>query len=139
MTVVNLLKQRQRQKNQEAKESGTKQPDTELTDRLDCWQQYLDDIQKLDDKRTASKATKDAAKLRFRDRRDDLLLGLNAKRALENSQDDDNDNENDDETIDSRSSRKSQRLALKHRRKTLRQSEVVVKVEAVDKGLSKDD
>lgn len=75
-----------------------------MTDRLDCWQQYLDDIQKLDDERTASKAAKDEAKLRFRDRRDDLLLGLNAKRALENSQDDDNDDDNDDETIDSRSS-----------------------------------
>jgi hypothetical protein len=27
-------------------ESGTKQPNTELTDRLDRWQQHLDDLDK---------------------------------------------------------------------------------------------
>ena len=82
-----------------------------MTDRLDQWQQYLNDIQKVDDERTASKESKAELKQRVRDRRDDLLLGLNAKRALETSQDDDGDSDSDNidnNTLESCSSRRSQ-------------------------------
>ena len=89
-----------------------------------------------------SKATKEEEKQRIRDRRDDLLLKLNARRALECDQDSDNNDEeseapNRDNSI---SSRQSQRPAKKRRREAPRaQSEVHVKVESVNKGLSKDD
>jgi hypothetical protein len=68
---------------------------------------------------------------------------MNAKRALESNEDEDEDNNSDgnaNTNTNSQSSRRSQRPALKRRRETPRQqSEAVVKVESIDKGLSKDD
>jgi hypothetical protein len=116
LTVNNLLETRNRQLILKAKESGTKQPDTELTDRLDLWQQYLNDIKKVSDERLASKASDAERRHRISDRRDDLLLGMNAKRAFDSSIDD--LDYNDSDTIDSNASQPSQRLAFKRRRET---------------------
>jgi hypothetical protein len=150
LAVNHLLEERRCQRELESKESETKQPKTELTDRIDHWQQYLDDIQTVADNAAASKAQKAEAKLQVKDRRDDLLLGMNAKRALESKDKDKDEDENEDKdnnsnsnanlNTNSRLSHRSQRPALKRRCETPRQqSEVVVKVESIDKGLSKDD
>jgi hypothetical protein len=66
---------------------------------------------------------------------------MNAKRALESNEDEDEDSDGNANTnTNSRSSCRSQRPALKRRCETPRQqSEVIVKVESMDKGLSKDD
>jgi DNA-nicking Smr family endonuclease len=137
LTVNNLLESRNRQLILEAKESGTKQPDTELTDRLDLWQQYLNDIKKVSDERLASKASDAERRHRISDRRDDLLLGLNAKRVFDSSIND--LDYNDSDTIDSNASQPSQRRAFKRRREIPQQEkEITVKVEAVD-SLSKQD
>jgi hypothetical protein len=107
-----------------------------LTDRLDRWQQYLDDIQKVDDEKAASKAEEAERKLRVNDRRDDILLGLNAKRVFESIDDTDYD---DNETLDSSLSQLSQRPARKRRRETpQKEKEIVVKVEAVNSLLKED-
>jgi len=53
--VSTLLEQRQRQLKEQETESGIKQLDTELTDRLDKWQQHLNDIEKVEADRVASK------------------------------------------------------------------------------------
>jgi hypothetical protein len=63
LTVQNLLEHRQAQLKKEEKESGTKQPDTELTDRLDRWQQHLNDLDKLEELDKASKDAKAEARI----------------------------------------------------------------------------
>jgi hypothetical protein len=67
-----------------------------------------------------------------------MLLGQNAKRALESTNDDDDNNEASDKASNSNSTSVSQRPIAKRRRKAL-QSSVTVKIKAVDKGLSKED
>jgi hypothetical protein len=139
LTVNKLLDARTKQLELEAKESGTKQPDTELTDRLDHWLQFQKDIEAVDEEKAASKAEQEEKRLRLKDRKEDMLFGLNAKRALEVDDNDDDDEGDESATNNSSSSRLSQRRALKRRREVARQQDVVVRVEADDNSMSKDD
>jgi hypothetical protein len=110
-----------------------------LTDRIDAWQQYLDDIDKVESLKAVSKEEKKEARLRFHDRRDDMLLGRNAKRALDSIDVDNDEDNNEAGDRTSNSTNISQRHAAKRRRETPSQSSVTVKIEAADKGLSKED
>jgi hypothetical protein len=149
LTVQTLLEHRELELKRQEKESGTKQPNTELTDRLDTWNQHLQDLEKIDAQAQASKDQKAEAKIRARDRRDDFLLGRSAKRARTRTVDDLDDataTDADDDTIDtpgidsqSNSEAISQRQAFKRRRETPQQNKVIIQIESDDKGLSKDD
>jgi hypothetical protein len=55
LVVDTLLQKRNIQLAKEEKESGTKQPDTELTDCIDAWQEHLNDIGKVEDMKSQSK------------------------------------------------------------------------------------
>ena len=89
-----------------------------MTGRIDAWQQYLTDIEKVESLKAASKDENDEARLRFRDRRDDMLLNRNAKRALESTDLDDDNGDNEAGDAASNSTSVSQRPAAKRRRET---------------------
>jgi hypothetical protein len=99
-----------------------------LTDHIDAWQQHLKDIEKVEALKSQSKAEQKESKIQFRDRQDDLLLRMNAKRALDAT------TEDGSETGD------SSNFASSSRYKRQRQEDrIVVKIESDDKGLSKED
>jgi len=64
LTVNNLIEHREKELQKEEKENGTKQPDTELTDRIDQWIQHLKDLDTIDASEKASKNEKAEARLR---------------------------------------------------------------------------
>ena len=68
LTVNNLIEHREKELQKEERESGTKQPDTELTDRIDRWVQHLKDLDTIDACDKASKERRTEARLRARDR-----------------------------------------------------------------------
>ena len=120
--IVKDIVDKQRQEIEiQSKESGTKQPDTELIDRLDHWIQYLQDVQEVIDQKNASDIKKKEDKLRVKDKQDDMLYNMNAKRALD-LEDDEKGEKDEDEDSKSRtnsrtaSNSQSQRPALKRRR-----------------------
>jgi hypothetical protein len=103
-----------------------------LTDRIDAWQQHLDDIEKVDNMKSQTKDEEKEAKMRFRDKQDDILLGMNAKRAL--------DTANEDESDVGNSSTPTASLYYKRQRQeTHQRSKIVLKIESDNKGLSKED
>jgi len=65
----------------EKKESGTKQPETKLTNRIDTFQQHLNNLETIEEEHAATKCEKEERKIVICDYRDDLLFSLNAIKA----------------------------------------------------------
>jgi hypothetical protein len=143
-----MVDKRRQEKEIQSKESGTKQPDTELTDRLDYWMQYLQDVQEVVDQKNASETKKKENRLRVKDKQDDMLYGMNAKRALDLEEDEKKEKDEDEDSKSRTNTRtttnsQSQRPALKRCRETPRPvensiitKEDLIEIMSMDRSLS---
>jgi hypothetical protein len=134
LTVKSMLHNRQKQLAAQELETGTRQPDTELTDRIDKFQGFLDELESMNKRSQAAKQQRDEERKDALAQRDDMLTGLQSvkkKRRLDEESEGEYVAEDPDVEDSSASFRKKQSRP--------RESVVHVQMEKSDMDLTKDD